>query len=195
MSGMRSREAAGVFVQMPRICGQPHIRGLCPSCQARRAQEWALWLPEERLERVPHHHVVFTIPKMLRACFRFDRLLLNDLSRAAHRTILTYCRVLLDKDVSPGLIIARHTFGEGVRYHPHLHGIITGGGWSEDCTWQPIFGWDWPVLRKLFQIEVFRFLRHLKWRPGEALLPTGRSPPAVLKVAESLPSAQSPRSA
>ena len=41
---------------------------------------------------------------------------------------------------------------------------------------------------------VDRILRHLKWQPGEALLPNGRSPPAVLKVAESLPSAQSPRS-
>ncbi len=46
---------------------------------------------------------------------------------------------------------------------------------------------DSPVVDKI--------LRHLKWRPGEVLLPNGRSPPAELKVAESLPSAQSPRSA
>ncbi len=32
---------------------------------------------------------------------------------------------------------------------------------------------------------VDKILRHLKWRPGEALLPSGRSPPAELKVAES----------
>lgn len=40
-----------------------------------------------------------------------------------------------------------------------------------------------------------RILRHVKWRPGEALPPCGRSPPDMLKVAESLPSTQSPRSA
>lgn len=51
------------------------------------------------------------------------------------------------------------TFGEGARFHPHLHAIVTGGGWSEDCTWRPIFGWDRPVLRKLFEAEVFGFLR------------------------------------
>ncbi len=78
-------------------------RGFCPSCQARRAEEWALWLFEERLERVPHHHLVFTIPKMLRAYFRFDRSLLNDLSRAAHRAVLTYCQGLLAEGVRPGL--------------------------------------------------------------------------------------------
>ncbi|MFC1500729.1 hypothetical protein ACFL6T_06925 [Candidatus Zixiibacteriota bacterium] len=42
---------------------------------------------------------------------------------------------------------------------------------------------------------VDNILRHLKWRPGEAFLPNGRSPPAELKVAESLLPAQSPRSA
>ncbi|MFC1595540.1 IS3 family transposase, partial [Gemmatimonadota bacterium] len=88
-----------------------------------------------------------------------DRSLLNDLSRAAHRAVLIYCQGLLAEDVRPGLIIARQTFGEGVRFHPHLHAIVTGGGWSEGCTWQPIFGWDRPVLGKLFEAEVFRFLR------------------------------------
>ena len=38
-------------------------RGSCPSCQARRAEEWAAWVVEERLAAVPHHHVVFTLPK------------------------------------------------------------------------------------------------------------------------------------
>jgi len=32
---------------------------------------------------------------------------------------------------------------------------------------------------------VDRILRHLKWRPGDALLPGSRSPPAMLAVAES----------
>jgi len=132
---------------------------LCPSCQARRAEEWAFWLCENRLERVSHHHVVFTIPKMLRPCFRFDRSLLNNLSRAANRALLTYCQGLLGEDNRPGIIIVRQTFGEGARFHPHLHALATGGGWDADGLWRPIFGWDQPVLRKLFEVEVFRFLR------------------------------------
>jgi len=43
--------------------------------------------------------------------------------------------------------VARQTFGAGARFHPHLHTMITSGSW------------DRPVLRELFQIEVFRFLR------------------------------------
>ena len=133
-------------------------RGFCPSCQARRAEEWTIWLIDHRLEQVPHHHVIFTIPKMLRAYFRYDRSLLNDLSRAANLVVLNYLRILLGTDVTPGLVIARHTFGEGARFHPHLHAIVTGGGWDSDSRWHTVSGWDRPVLRELFQIEVFRFL-------------------------------------
>ena len=141
----------------------------CPSCQARRAEEWAFWLTEHRLESVPHHHVVFTIPKMLRAYFRFDRSLLNDLSRAAHRAVLTYCQGLLGEDIRPGLIIVRQTFGEGARFHPHLHALVTGGGWDSGGVWRPIFGWDRPVLRELFTAEVFRFLRERELLSAERM--------------------------
>ena len=83
----------------------------------------------------------------------------NDLSRAANRTVLNYCQMLLGTEVTPSLIVARHTFGESARFHPHLHTIVTGGGWDTDHKWHAVFGWDRPVLRELFEIEVFRFLR------------------------------------
>ena len=37
--------------------------------------------------------------------------------------------------------------------------MVTGGGWDAGGDWRPIFGWDRPVLRELFEVEVFRFLR------------------------------------
>jgi hypothetical protein len=57
------------------------------------------------------------------------------------------------------MIIARQTFGQGARFNPHLHALLTDGGWDSQGGWQRIFGWDRPVLRKLFEVEVFRFLR------------------------------------
>jgi len=134
-------------------------RGFCPSCQARRAEEWAAWVINERLEEVPHHHVVFTVPKMLRAYFRYDRSLLNGLSRAAYLTMQRYLEGLRGSGAIPGMIVARQTFGAGARFHPHLHTILTGGSWDGEGAWKSVFGWDRPVLRELFQIEVFRFLR------------------------------------
>jgi ribosomal protein S27E len=40
-------------------------RGFCPSCHAKRIEEWGEWMRETLLLDVPHRQVVFTIPKML----------------------------------------------------------------------------------------------------------------------------------
>ncbi|MDH5467647.1 MAG: transposase zinc-binding domain-containing protein [Candidatus Aminicenantes bacterium] len=40
-------------------------RGFCPSCHAKRREEWAEWMRETLLLDVPHCQVVFTIPRML----------------------------------------------------------------------------------------------------------------------------------
>jgi len=40
-------------------------RGFCPSCHAKRIEEWGEWMRETLLWDVPHRQVVFTIPKML----------------------------------------------------------------------------------------------------------------------------------
>ncbi len=96
---------------------------------------------------------------MLRIYFRFDRGLLNGLSRAAYTAIGTYMGALMGEGYVPGMIVARQTFGEGARFHPHLHALLTGGGWDAEGQWRAVFGWDRPVLRELFQVEVFRFLR------------------------------------
>ena len=44
-------------------------RGICPSCDAKRAAAFGAFLHGEVLEDVPHVMWVFTIPKMLRVYF------------------------------------------------------------------------------------------------------------------------------
>jgi ribosomal protein S27E len=41
-------------------------RGFCPSCHAKRLEEWGEWVRETLLLDVPHRQVVLTIPKTLR---------------------------------------------------------------------------------------------------------------------------------
>jgi Transposase zinc-binding domain len=40
-------------------------RGFCPSCHAKRREEWGQWVREILLLDVPHRQVVLTIPKTL----------------------------------------------------------------------------------------------------------------------------------
>ena len=48
-------------------------RCFCPSCHEKRALEKAGWVGEHVCAEVPHRQFVFTIPKRLRICFRFER--------------------------------------------------------------------------------------------------------------------------
>ena len=63
-------------------------RGFCPSCHAKRIEEWGEWMREELLLDVPHRQVVFTVPKMLRIFFKYKRRLLGDLCQAAVQALL-----------------------------------------------------------------------------------------------------------
>ena len=134
-------------------------RGFCPSCQARRSEEWSRWFAGSLAASVAHNQIVFTIPKVLRAYFRYDRALLSDLSRAAYRAVALFVEKAAGPRSRPAMVVVKHTFGEGVRFHPHLHALATAGGWDEDRAWRQLPAWDPHAIRSLFEIEVFRFLR------------------------------------
>jgi ribosomal protein S27E len=59
------------------------VRGFCPSCHSKRREEWGEWMREKLLLDVPHRQVVFTIPKMLRVFFKYNRSLLLKLTHCS----------------------------------------------------------------------------------------------------------------
>jgi hypothetical protein len=75
--------------------------------------------------------IVFTIPKLLRVYFRNDRRLLGDLCRVAAGVIAEGIRALLGKEhLTPGVVICVQTYGNFVNWNPHLHCIVTDGGFT-----------------------------------------------------------------
>ena len=48
-------------------------RCLCPSCTAKRSVLFADFIANEVIEPVPHRHLVFSLPKIIRPYFKFDR--------------------------------------------------------------------------------------------------------------------------
>jgi ribosomal protein S27E len=59
------------------------VRGFCPSCHAKRREEWGEWMRDKLLLDVPHRQVVFTIAKMLRIYFKYNRSLLLKLTHCS----------------------------------------------------------------------------------------------------------------
>jgi hypothetical protein len=80
-------------------CGHEYLlafsckrRHFCPSCHQKRVVEFGEWLCEEVLKAVPHRHFVFSILKILRRYFLYDRKLLSDLSRCGWETLKEFFR-------------------------------------------------------------------------------------------------------
>jgi len=76
-------KASGEVVKLPFGISSCKGQCFCTSCHAKRAVAFAEWLHTTVLLPVLHRQIVLTIPKMLRAYFRYDRRLLGDLCRVA----------------------------------------------------------------------------------------------------------------
>jgi hypothetical protein len=130
-------------------------RGICSSCQAKRAALFAEKLTGGILAPVPHRHWTFSIPRVLRGLVERDRKLLGLLSQTAYAAILKTFQALLDrKDVRPGCVIALQTFGAYAgNWNPHAHAIVSDGVFTAEGEFLPL-----PALDAAVVLEVFRRL-------------------------------------
>ncbi len=102
----------------------------CPKCQWLAQARW-VQRRTERLLPVPYFHVVFTLPAELRAIAMLNRRLVFDtLFASASSTLLTLGRDPKRLGALLGVTTVLHTWTRDLRFHPHVHCIVTGGGWS-----------------------------------------------------------------
>lgn len=128
------------------------------SCHAKRLSLWTLWLEQTLLEKaVPHRQVVLTIPKRLRAWCLYRRPLLGDIARVAAHTVTAAVRALTGEPaLSVGIVGCIQTHGSLANWHPHLHLIVTDGGFRPDGTFVPWPAHDTPALTEAFRRAVLR---------------------------------------
>ncbi len=113
-------------------CGNRH----CPACGSADA---AQWLERQRtllLPGVTYHLVTFTVHGQLRRMIRsHPREGLEWLMRNAAATLLDICRNPCWIGGTPGVTAVLHTWTRQLEYHPHVHFIVTGGGFDEGGRW------------------------------------------------------------
>ena len=131
---------------------------ICPSCSAKRSALWADFVSTEVLQPVRHAHVVFSIPKLLRIFFRFNRKLLGEMSRCAWKAFRAYCGECLGKEVLPGGIFSIQTAGDALNWNPHIHALVCLGGYGADGVFQSLGSLDTGALRRLFEAYVMEML-------------------------------------
>lgn len=135
----------------------------CPKCQSLSQARWV----EQRMDRMlPTHafHVVFTLPRPLRRLALANRDLVFDaLFAHASATLLEFGRDPKRLGAELGITTVLHTWARDLRFHPHVHCIVTGGGLSPDAQrWIPaprnyLFSVD--ALAELFRGKLLDTLR------------------------------------
>ena len=127
-------------------CGYEHVfwnscrDRHCPACGAEARERWLEARHDEVLD-VPYFHAVFTIPQELYVfALVAPELFYAILLRAAAHAVLDVARTRLQAYF--GVLTVLHTWGQTLIFHPHVHCVIPGGGFSLD-------GRRWVRVRKL----------------------------------------------
>jgi hypothetical protein len=134
----------------------------CPKCQGNAARRW-LEARQADLLPVDYYHVVFTLPAPISAIAYYNKAaiygLLFEVAAEVLRTIAADPKHL---GAQIGATLVLHTWGSALTHHPHVHGIVPGGGLSPDgerwVACKPGFFLPVRVLSRLFRR---RFLEEL----------------------------------
>lgn len=123
----------------------------CPTCGVKYSHERSASM-SFKLVNCTHRHCVFTIDEELRHFFLEDRSLLNCLFHAVRSVILRmFHRMNKSKNFVPGFICVLHTFGRPLEWNPHIHCLVSEGGYSDDGFWRPVKHFNYTYFRNAFQ--------------------------------------------
>ncbi len=104
----------------------------CPKCQASAAKRW-LEARQTQLLPVDYYHLVFTLPSPISDLAYHNKSVVYDiLLKAAAETLLTIAADPKHLGARIGVTFVLHTWGSALTHHPHVHGIVPGGGLSAD---------------------------------------------------------------
>ncbi|MBT4077377.1 MAG: IS91 family transposase [Gammaproteobacteria bacterium] len=119
----------------------------CPKCQATAALRW-LEARQTELLPVDYYHLVFPLPSQISdLAYQNKAVIYNILFKASAETLLTIAKDPKHLGAQIGITLVLHTWGSAMMHHPHVHGVVPGGGLSLD-------GQRWIACKKGFFLHV-----------------------------------------
>ena len=123
----------------------------CPTCGNKYSMARTTSM-SFKLVNVQHRHCVFTIDENLRDFFLEDRTLLDCLFHSVTSVVSRmFFKMNKSKNYTPGFIMVLHTFGRDLKWNPHIHCLISEGGYSDDGFWRPVHHFNYTYLRNAFR--------------------------------------------
>ena len=136
----------------------------CPKCQGSAAKRW-LEARQADLLPVEYYHVVFTLPAPIaEIAYQNKAVIYGLLFEIAAETLIRIAADPKHLGARIGATLVLHTWGSALTHHPHVHGIVPGGGLAADgARWigcRPGFFLPVRVLSRLFRRRFLEELEH-----------------------------------
>lgn len=107
----------------------------CSICALRRRQQW-VEAQQARLLNCPHFHCVFTLPSEYHVLWQYNqKWFTTTFFDVVRSTLLDLLKDESGHVITPGILMAMHTWGRQLNLHPHIHCVVTGGGLRADGEW------------------------------------------------------------
>lgn len=132
---------------------------ICSCCGKRYNDQWSCSLSQAMFP-VPHRHFVMSVPDLLWPYLR-DWRWLKGYMNSAIKAFSEFFSYIVHTKINVGVIVVLHPFGKDMRFQPHLHLLITEGGFDMKgqfvkCTFIPA-----DKFRKKWQYEILKTLQSL----------------------------------
>ena len=156
----------------------------CPQCAYLQTERW-LAVQQARLLACDHYHVIFTLPHELKPLWLANVSVMSTLLfQAVRETLFDLLADAKYLGAQPGMIAALHTWSQTLVLHPHVHCLVTGGGWTSEGHWKAIrHGFLLParVVMAVFRGKMLAALRQA-WAHGTVVLPASLRPQQWLNL-------------
>ena len=116
---------------------------------------------QEVLPQVPYVAPSFTIPKMLRKHFLWDRSLYGELSRTAYASVREFFQEHFPglSGAVPAMVVSPQSFGSLANFHPHLHSVVSLGVFDREGNFHPApDDIDFAPLEELFRQRTLKMM-------------------------------------
>lgn len=131
---------------------------ICTNCGKNYTDKWAKNL-SRKMFRVPHRHFVMGIPDKLWSILHTYRETHKVLMDSAIKAINDTLSYFLHRRILAGAIVVLHPFGRDLEFKPHLHVLVTEGGFDKKGRFIPKRFIPAGAMRKTWQYQVLTNLK------------------------------------
>jgi len=125
----------------------------CSLCASKRRNEWVN-KQQQRLLDCPHFHCVFTLPSEFHVMWQYNQKWFTSVFFKVVKSVLfDLMKDPQHQGVTPGVLMAMHTWGRQLNLHPHIHCVVTAGGVDQNNQWKESGKFMLPAraIRKLYK--------------------------------------------